>query len=226
MKDMSLLRLGGTCALVLGVIKVLTAIDYLILPAALRAEVPAAQFLPAFAQDPSPLLVLFWLETVVGIFGIGLVPALTALVHDAHAGWARWASNLAVVGYAVSAVGYLLSIARLPGIAAAYVAGDASTKAALAAVWKASIDLFGVWGYAAVGFWILVMSILALRNAALPRWLAYLGLLVAVIHLVIPFGAGFKLQPILIAAVVISIVTLPPWYVWVGLVLRRGESTG
>ncbi len=223
MKDNSLLKLGGACAILLGVLKIVGSLTYLVLPVDLRAEVAGKIFLPAFADHPGALLVLFWTEALVGILGLAFVPALVALVREENDGWLTWARNLAQTGYAVSSIGYLLSIARLPTIAKAYVAGDASTQAALAATWKASIDLLGVWGYAAVGFLILVASLMALRNAAMPRWLAVLGVIVAVPHFMIPFGAYFKIQAVLMIAVVVALA-LPVWYIAVGLLMRKSQK--
>jgi hypothetical protein len=225
MKDNSLLKLGGIFALLLGVIKVVGSLAYLVLPANLRAEVPGPVFLPAFASNPTPLMILFWEEALVGILGLGFVPALVALVKDQNEGWISWGRNLGQFGFAISSVGYLLSIARLPTIAKAYVAGDASTQAALAATWKASIDLTGVWGYAAVGAFILIASLLALRGGALPRWVGWLGVVVSIPHFMVPLGAYFKIQSLLIGAVIIALL-LPVWYIAVGLVMRGRAKMG
>ena len=151
------------------------------------------------------------------------MPALVALVKEEDNGWLIWGRTLALTGYAVASIGYLLSIARLPTIARAYVAGDASTQAALAATWKASIDLPGVWGYAAVGFLILVASLIALCNGAMPHWLAVLGIVIAVPHFMIPFGAYFKLQTVLIIADVVALA-LPVWYIGVGVLMRKNPA--
>ena len=76
MKDNSLLKLGGMCAILLGVAKVLSAGIYLMLAPDLRAEVPAARFLPAFAQNPSLLISFFWVETLVGILGLAVIEVI------------------------------------------------------------------------------------------------------------------------------------------------------
>ena len=151
MKDNSLLKLGGTCAVLLGITGALASLTYLLLPADQRLGVPAARILPSIAQG-SMLLNLQFLElTLMGVFGLAVVPALSELVRAENAGWVRWTSNLALVGYAVTAVSSFFSFGRLPGIAAAYVAGEAATQAALTPIWRSSFDLHGLWGYGAVG---------------------------------------------------------------------------
>jgi len=221
MKDNSILKLGGICAILLGISKIASSGIYLVLDANLRAEVPAAKFLPAFADHPSLLLILFWVETLVGVLGVAVIPALASYIQTVHTGWLRWAGNLASAGFIVSAVGYSLSIARLPGIAKAFVAGDAATKATLAATWKSSIDLFGLWGYGTVGFLVLVVSLLLLEQNTSPKLLAWLGILLAIFFILIPIGAIIKAQMLLIVVAGVGVILAPIWWIWMGLILHR-----
>jgi len=222
MKDGNLLKVGGLFAILLGIAKIISPILYIVMPAGLRAEVPAKTFLPAFAAQPNLLLAFFWVEALVGIMGLAVIPAVNSLMKGKNEGWISFGGNLAVMGYGVSAVGYMLSIARLPAIANAYVS-DPSTQAVLAVTWKASIDLLGFWGYAAIGLWILFVSLAALQQPAYPKWLAVLGMVVAIPHLLIPFGTFFKIQAILLTALVLGL-TLPIWYIGMGLHLRRAAA--
>jgi hypothetical protein len=223
MKNSQVLRLGGLFAILLGLAKLFSGGFYLLLSPDLRAEVPAAKFLPAFAQNPSLLTSLFWIEALVGILGVAVVPALSSLVEEGNEGWVRWAANLAIAGFIVSSVGYMLSIAKLPGIAAAFVKGDASTQAALAGVWKSSIDLFGLWGYGAVGLWVFIASLSALKMTEFSNVWAYLGLLFGIVSFLIPVGTIFKLQTPILAAAAIGAIISPIWWIWTGLTLRKAS---
>jgi hypothetical protein len=151
-------------------------------------------------------------------------PALSGLVKSLNEGWVRWTSSLATAGFVITAVGYMLSVARLPGIAAAFVSGDASVKAALAATWKASIDLTGFWGYGAIGLWILVFSLLALHKTGIPKGLAYLGILHALLFMTVPIGAFFKVQVLLLLAASLGGIVGPVWWIWSGWVLSRAKA--
>lgn len=221
MKDNSLYTLGGLCAIIIAIASLITGVVYLIMPADLQAGVPAPRFLPAFAQDATMLLLVFWLQALIGILGVAVVPAVSERSGSAGHGWLRWTSNLAMIGFAASAIGYLLSAERLPRIAAAFVAGDAATKAALGATWKASIDLFGIWGYGVVGLWVLVVSLLALRGTGFPRNLNYLGLLTGVLYILIPLGTIFKVSILLTVSAGLGSVVALIWYGWIGMQLRR-----
>jgi hypothetical protein len=221
MKNTQVLRFGGMFAILLGLAKLLSGGLYLLLSSDLRAEVPAAKFLPAFAQGSSFLISLFWVEALVGVLGVAVVPALSGLVEEGYEGWVRWAATLAIAGFIISSVGYTLSIAKLPGIALAFVKGDDSTKAALAAVWKSSVDLLGLWGYGTIGLWIFTASISALKKVVLPKGLVYLGIIYGILFLLVPAGTIFKMQTPLLAAAVLGATVGPVWWIWTGLTLRK-----
>ena len=224
MKSNSVYNLGGICSILLGIVSALIGITYLLLPAEQKLGMRAPDLLPSFVQNPT-LLTLQSIElSVVGVLGLAIVPAVAQLIGDLDVGWMTWVSNLAYVGFAVSAVSNLIDVARLPGIAAAYVAGDASTKAALAPIWRSTLDWMGIWQYGAIGVWILVVSLLALRGNLLPRTLAYLGIVAAIIQALVPIAFIFKLPAIIIVVAIVGGVVGIVWYVWLGTVLRRHAS--
>ena len=183
---------------------------------------PGKVFLPAYALGHGLLNSVFWAEALVGVFGLAIVPALANFLQDEeNEGWVKWTSSLATVGFAVTAIGYFLTLARLPGIAAAFVNGDASTQAALAVTWKSTPDLFGFWGYGAIGIWILCASLLMLRKTGVSKAFATIGLLTAVISLLVSIGTYFKFQPLLLIAAGTGLIAAPVWFIWLGVNLRR-----
>ncbi len=224
MKDNSVLRLGGACAILLGIVGALGSLTYLLLPADQRLGVPASRILPSITQGATLLNIQFMELVLVGLLGLAVVPAVSELVRKGNEGWLRWTGTLALIGFSVSAVSNLFTMGRLPGIAAAYVAGEAATKAALVPVWRSTFDLYGFWGYGMVGVWIFVVSLLALRGAAFSRTLAILGLVAGVFYALIP--AAFLLrQPVLfIVAAVPGGLASTLWFIWVGVVARRAAS--
>jgi hypothetical protein len=219
MKDGSVFKVAGLFAILLGIAKIVSPILYILMDPNLHAEVPGKTFLPAFADHPNLLLAFFWSEALVGIFGLALVPGVNALMKGKNEGWINFGSNLAIIGYGVSTVGYLLSIARLPAIAKAFVTNP-STQPVLAVTWKSSIDLLGFWGYTAIGLWILFVSITALQHNVYPKLLGWLGIILTIPHLLVLFGTYFKNQSILSSVLIIGVLA-PIWYIWMGLTLRR-----
>lgn len=217
----STFRVGAVCAIAAGILTATAAITYLMLPSAQRVAVKGAELLPSVAADPGLLKAEFWQLALVGIAGLGLVPALSRLVADQSPGLVRWFANIALVGYAVTAVSYFFTLGRLPQIATAYVAGDGSTQAALLATWRSSLDLQAFWQFVAVGLFILLVSVLALRSRHLPAALCYLGVALGILHFLAPLGVGMSDASFITGVVAIAIVLAPIWYVWTGVALWR-----
>lgn len=222
MKDGSVFKVAGLFAILLGIAKIVSPLLYILMDPNLHAEVPAKTFLPAFADHPSLLVAFFWTEALVGVFGLAIVPGVAAMMEGHNDGWIKFGTNLATIGFGVSTVGYLLSIARLPAIAKTFVT-DPSTQPVLSATWKASIDLLGFWGYTAIGLWILFVSITALQHNVYPKLLGWLGIVLTIPHLLVLFGTYFKSQAILNSVLVIGLLA-PFWYIWMGLHLRMAGN--
>lgn len=224
MSDDSLLTVGGTCSILVGVTGALASLVYVILPPEQRLGVPAATILPSYAQDATLLNVEFLLLTLTGVFGLGAVPAITRLVRGQSEGWATWASALAMVGFAVQAVSNYFTFDRMPGIARAFVAGTEATRAALVPIWRSSFDLDGLWELGAIGAWVLVVSLLAWRGKAWPRNASYLGFAAGALYLLFVVGFLFKQPALFLIASIAGALTADVWYIWIGLIARRGQA--
>jgi hypothetical protein len=74
------------------------------------------------------------------LLAIAAVTAVADHVRRVNEGLIRWSSLLAIIAYAVSAVGNATDLIRIPDLAARYVQGDLSTRTAIEAVGLASID--------------------------------------------------------------------------------------
>jgi hypothetical protein len=214
-------RVGAACAVGAGVLTAAAAITYLVLPADQRVGIGGAKLLPSVAAGATALKVEFVLLALVGVAGLGLVPALIRLVEDQMPGVVRWVGTIATVGYAVMAVSYFFSLGRLPRVAEAYVAGDESTRAALLATWRSSLDLQGYFQFVAVGAFIVLVSVLGLRTRRLPAALCYVGLGAGLLSVLASIGIGATAASFITGVVAVATVLVPVWYIWVGLELWR-----
>jgi len=219
--ESSVLRVGAMCSVAAGILTLAAAITYLVMPSAQRAAVGGTELLPSVASGAGMLKLEFVLLALVALFGLGLVPALAQLVREASEGLVRWIGTIATVGYALTAASYFFAMGRLPKVAAAYVAGDESTKAALLATWRSSLDLQGYWQFLAVGAFIVLVSLLALRLGRLPAVLCYLGLVIGLLSVLAAVGSGATAPTFLTGVVAVATVLAPIWYGWTGLVLWR-----
>ena len=227
MKDENLSKLGGVCSILVGV-------SYLLLGGLVIFQLPElrtavlsgnmGRYLELTAQKPGNIVS----EGIVYIIGAALalavVPAVSARLGVENEGWVRWASTLAVIGFAVTLIGNVRAITLEPLRAAAYVAGDASTRAALAASVpiRGDLDPQSWLQFGAVGLWVLIVSWVGLRANVWPKVLSYVGLALG-------FGywlaaAGFTLKSDLLATIaagLAGVILAPIWYIWMGLTLRK-----
>ena len=225
MEEKSVTKLGGVCSVIVGILYVLIGITFLLVPAEQQGGIDEiAMFLPSFYKNPTAMTLLYVEFALGAILAIAAVPAITGLVRTVNEGWARWTSNLAFLGFALVAIYYFQMIAIAPSQAAAFVAGDASTKAALAV--PTGVDPQFLLRYGVIGLWILVISILALKGKMLPTMLSVVGIVAAVLYWVLAvndaLGVATVVRPIL--AIAGGVIAGPIWFIWIGIRLLKATS--
>lgn len=223
MKSDSLNKLGGLCSILVGALYVLIGATYVLLPPEQQAGGAPDAFYRSFAQSPGLNMINYWAFALAAVFALGALPAITESVRSVDEGWARWTSNLAYLGFAVIAIDFFRNIALEPDRAAAYVAGDASVQAVLAApTFAAGLDSNGWLGFGGVGLWALMTSLLAMRSKLWPNTLAYVGVAVGVLYWLVVVSLVFDNAALLqIVAALGGVVAAPIWYIWVGTRLRK-----
>ncbi len=115
-------KLGGICAILIGVINVLLVIYVVFTPAAQRYD--AGEFLTHYAESPIPLTLAWIMLTLTSVLGFAVVPAVGDFLRSESRELIRAVSILAIVAFAVMAVSFLTLIGKAPDLAQAYVAGE------------------------------------------------------------------------------------------------------
>ena len=219
-------QVGSVAAILVGILYFVVAAVHMLIPMEQRAAVGDAHgFYQSFSQDPTFSLIEWWALGFLALFGIAVVLAVYDRFSSLHAGWVRWTSALAILGYGVGAIIQFTSVGRHPIVAAGYVAGDASARAAIASQPLLPVDPYSVLRFGIVGFWILVISTLALRSEVFPRLWSYAGIGagVALAFIVVAFMVGSEMM-IIAGAAVGGILLAPAWFIWLGLLLRREKE--
>ncbi len=228
MKDDSLRRIGGICSVLLGLAYLLGGLAYLLQPAELQAAADTTEFWSVLAQDSGMNTLMHWGFGFTGVFGIAVVMVVSELVRSWSEGSVRVTSGLAYVGYAVMVTTHFRSAAVYRAVAEVYVAGDASVQAGIGALgWRLfDLDPQGWLTLGAVGLWILVVNVLALREARWPNMLAYLGIASGLLSWLAVAGSVVEVPVLVAIGAGLGIVVAPSWFIWIGVTLGRPKSLG
>ena len=125
-----------------------------------------------------------------------LLPAALGRRDDPVLGAATLVGAASVL---LSLIGFLRWVFVVPGLAGSYVAGDPTTKAAVAAAWIAQHQFGGALlgehlGQLLVIGWSVTVSVVVVRTGMLWRWVGWAGLVASVLY-------GFNQGDILATAV-------------------------
>lgn len=224
MKDSTLGKFGGVCSILLGISYVLVGALYLLLPADQRSAPTDLAFYTSIAQGPALLRIYYLIFALGAVLGLGAVPAISESVRRVNEGWVRWTTNLAFLGFAVTAIDFFKVWAIQLYRAEIFVNADASTQAAISAT-SDGLDPQGWFSFGMVGAWVLAISLLALRENLWPKSLSYVGIALTGMYWLIVVGNVFGIGILLsVAAALGGVILAPMWYIWVGLRLRQVEQ--
>jgi len=215
--------LGGVCAVLTGVMYVLVAVSFFMLPA---AQSPAADgysdaFFASVESDRLGLEIMYWSLTFSAVFGIAAVATVSDLVRSVHEGWVRWTSTLATIGFGIQIAANVLGRDYVFRTSAGYADLHRTVQAAL----KVQGNLYDDWViFGLVGAWLLTVNVLALRGRLLPRVLGGIGLLGGVTYLMVAATKIFAVPVLMTIAVSVGGILVPVWYIWTGVRLLREDD--
>jgi hypothetical protein len=149
---------------------------------------PPDVVLPAFVAGGTSL-VWTWFA-VAWTYAILLVPVLLlpAALGRREDPVLRAATFVGAASVLLGLIGFLRWVFVVPALAESYAAGDATTKAAVAAAWTAQHQFGGallgehLGQLLAIG-WSITISVLILRTGILWRWVGWAGLVASVLYL-------------------------------------------
>jgi hypothetical protein len=149
---------------------------------------PADVVLPAFVAGGSSLVwtwfAVAWTYAILAVPILLLPAALNRRADSAL----RVATYLGATSVVLALIGFLRWVFVVPPLADSYVAGDATTRTAVAAAWMAQHQYGGALlgehlGQLLAIAWSITVSVLIVRTGVLPRWAGWLGLLASGLYL-------------------------------------------
>ncbi|RYU08816.1 DUF4386 domain-containing protein [Nocardioides iriomotensis] len=149
---------------------------------------PASVVLPAFVDGGSTLVwtwfAVAWTYAIIAV-PILLLPAALGRRGDVAL---RTATTIGFASVVLSVAGFLRWVFVVPPLAASYVEGDATTKAAVDAAWTAQHQFGGALlgehlGEILAIAWSVTVAVVVLRSGVLPRWVGWTGLVTSLLYL-------------------------------------------
>jgi hypothetical protein len=150
-------------------------------------DAPAAEIVRYFENDEASIYLGVLSLFLGSLFFVWFAGSLRAVVAAAEGGVARLAS--VVFGFALAKAIFDVSVG-VPQMSGAFTANETEavlTPGAAQALWAAGDGFFVAAAYAAA-FFLLATAIAILRWSVLPRWLAWVNVLVAIVLLIPPIG--------------------------------------
>ncbi|MEO8354772.1 MAG: hypothetical protein ABI621_02555 [Chloroflexota bacterium] len=217
-------RLGAIFSVLVGVSYLIIGVIQLLLPADQTCDC-ADLFWLSYLNEPFGLTVQYAAFALTGILGIQVVMAVSDAIRADDVGWLRWTRNLAMIGFALTAIDnfHALDINRAKAFAFVNTLGAKAPLSIPGAM--SGLDVNGWFRFGAIGLWVLVVSLLVLRSSAWPKALAYVGIALAVAYFLILASGIFELSGLtLIGAGIGGIILAPIWYIWMGLRLSDSSA--
>jgi len=207
MKHTAFDRFAGLCAILAGIVIFLYSIAFIVI----------ARRAPELGGLLSALFLL-----LNGLLATAPLTAVYARLRELDALFALWALVLGLAGALGAAVHGGFDLANtlnppsLPADLATALAGLPS-----------QVDPRGLLTFGVAGVALFVVAWLIGRGASLPRGLGYLAYLLAILLVIIYVGRLTILNPanpvLLVPILLTGFLVNPAWYIWLGLVLWRGQ---
>ena len=201
-------RFGGISAIIVGVLSILYAIFFL-------GVTRQSEYVGSLGS---------WVILAVsGLFSSAAYVAIYQRLRGKEEnGFALWALLLGTL----AAFATLLHGMYETQLLLTSAAGTAAEKSAIAAanLLPSEVDASGVAAFFVVGVVAFLFSRLILQTGTLPKNLAYLGMLNALLLVVLFVARTFAVVPlILLAGGLTSVIAGPIWWIWMGRELLKGQ---
>jgi hypothetical protein len=228
MKDNSVYKLGSVASVIVGISYVVIGITGVLFPSNLGGVPDVQSPFMYWDANKTMLLTQWWVMFIGAVFALAMIPAVSGAVQYLNEGWARWTSTLAIIAFVVSILDNYWSIVYTDARAHAFITGDEAIRATLSVPGAPqAIDVQGWLANGAVGLWVLVISVLALRHQVWHKGLAYLGIFGAFVYflaLIAQVVPDLVYSGAIVYVGVLGAIVAPIWFTWMGIHLWRVAS--
>ena len=230
MTDTDFRRAGAWAAFALAASSILYAVAYLVIMPSEQRSGDTLEYFQSYLEDPTGRRLASIMFIVGGLAGAFATAALAERLRPVSEAWARW---LAIAGVADNIIGMahgLWNFERIEELStSAYLRSPEASVGTLELIFNqpSAVDPQGLFRFGVSGLLALIFGLLIRRAADLPDWLGWLGVALGVDLIVLFFADWLEINTlVLLTGALASLVLLPGFRVWVGLLLRRPSQAG
>lgn len=211
-------KAGGIAALYIA-IALLIAMPYFLLVVDYLGAENASEKVALVVTNYASMYAMYLVTYV--FYGIALVVLAFALYHRLQAcapATMQVATAIGLIWAVVLVASGMIFNYGMTTIVALVKTDPAQAQLVWQSAESVSQALGGAGGEILGGFWIFLVSVVALRSGALPKFLGWLGIVIGV--------TGFlSVIPLLHDAAIVFGLMLIAWFVWLGIVLTMTKAT-
>lgn len=214
-------KLSGPAAILTGLLMIATAFLLVTTPATDNPVLDHVNY-------PGAYMATHYLLAFGAVSALAVLPTIQRRLKAGRHEALTWASTLAVIGFALTAINNFRQAALDDTLAKAYSVADAAVQKSMVINWVGLVELSptGWIDYVGVGLWILTVSVVAWRKGAFNRLLNSVGLLAGSCYMLIVIANALGLEVLFRISVILGgVLAVPIWFIGMGLTLmRRGRA--
>jgi Domain of unknown function (DUF4386) len=181
-----------------------------------------ADFFESLASGSAAFQVHYWVFAVFSLFAIGVVLGLRNLLSSKPNVWLHLTEVFALIGFGVTAIDFVMMQSYALRLAGKWPSLDATARAILSASGLPHLDSEGFFGFGLVGLWFGTVNISLFKAKLIPKWLAILGLLGALLTELTFLGTVFHIARLIDLAVGLGGMIIGPiWFIGLGIRMIR-----
>jgi hypothetical protein len=218
--------LTAICAFVVGLAFCVIGLTHFLMPREnlLMASGVDRAFFESLASNPIPFAIHYWAFIWASLFGIGVVLGLHKVFRLENSALLTLASAWGIVGLSISAINFGFLQSQALATAVRFADLDPAAQTAILSVGFKNLDPYSLMGFGLVGAWSLTVNVLSLRRRLFPKALALIGCSGALLYEMVFLGTTFHLEVLIDIAAAGALVVGPVWFIWLGLVLKKGQG--
>ena len=188
------------------------------------AEGIKAEFFKSLASGSMAFRVHYSVFAISSFLVMAVVLGIKNILSAKPRLWLRLTEVIALIGLAITAINFVLMQNYALRMAKGWPRLDVSAQTVISTIGLPHLDPEGLFGFGLLGLWLGTVNFIMFKAHLIPKWLAILGLLGALLDELVFVGTLFHIALLIDLTVGVgSMIVGPVWLIGLGgRLLRRG----